>query len=111
MSARYTPKTAGAVTATGNSRDFQSPDGVSRAVLVTTITGPPTGTTPSVTVKLQGKARSGVYYDLPSGAATAQTAAGTVVTAVPNITRVWRAVWTVSGTTPSLNLTVDVDTV
>lgn len=109
MSVRWKPKAIAATTATGNSRDYSSPDGVTRGHLIVNITGSPTGTTPAVVVKLQGKGSSGTYYDLPSAATSSLTAAGQTVVAVATIPKTWRAVWTVTGTTPSIVLGVDVD--
>lgn len=63
-----------------------------------------TGTTPSLTVKLQDSPDGVTWYDIPSGAFTAATAVGTQRLTVSNIGPLLRAVSTVTGTTPSFTV-------
>lgn len=71
------------------------------------------GTSPSCTIKLQGSADESHWADIPSGAFAAQTAvtaAGTAIRlALSDILDPFLQVYaTISGTTPSFTLVVDV---
>lgn len=108
--------TLASASAGGNSADLTNVNnrGLKVVVNVTSITG----TTPSLTVTIQGKdAASGAYYTLLASAAI--TAAGTTVltvypgqTASANVSandvlpRTWRVLYAIAGTTPAVSATV-----
>lgn len=103
-------------TATVNSADLNDP--TAEAVHVIVDVTAVSGTSPTLTPKLQGKdPASGVYYDVLVGAAI--TATGTTVlklgpgiTAIPNLAAsdflpdTWRVRLEIGGTTPSFTCTV-----
>lgn len=114
----------GAKTATGNGATLTN--AASRGAHIVINVGAVTGTTPTLTVKVQGSADSGTtWVDLPGATTAAITASGAYgvfvspgsapvagvatagTAAVANITlpRTWRIVWTITGTTPSFTLT------
>ena len=64
------------------------------------------GTTPSLTVKLQDSGNGVDWVDIPSAAFAAVTAAGSQRVVVTNVGSMVRAVSTISGTTPSLTVTL-----
>lgn len=98
------------ISASGNSVDYTNRDAAGVTVVVKNTAG--SGTSPTITVKLQGKTLSGVYYDI-TGATTAAIAGGTPATTYftvyPGHTvaanagvsavlpRTWRVVWTIGG--------------
>jgi hypothetical protein len=107
-------------TATGNSSDLTNYNarGVTAFVNVTAASG----TSPTLLVTLQGKDPvSGTYYTLVAQAATLTAAGTAVLTCYPGasggpaspsatsgmpLPRVWRVLWTVTGTTPSFTFSV-----
>ena len=114
----------GAKTATGNGAT--QTNAASRGAHIVINVGAVTGTTPTLTVKVQGSADSGTtWVDLPGATTAAIIASGAYgvfvspgsapvagvatagTAAVANITlpRTWRIVWTITGTTPSFTLT------
>ncbi len=99
-----------AETATGQSADFGEFGSFSRALLVLNVTAV-SGTTPSMTVKLQERSdqvTGGLYVDPASGYAfSAVTATGVSRLAIDWLYVVkYRAVWTISGTTPSFTFSL-----
>jgi hypothetical protein len=108
MAISYTAKTLAATTVTGNSRDYTNKL-AQKGLLVVTITGSPTGTTPTATVKVQGKNSDGTYYDLPSSTTSALNSAGQTIVSLAYIPKRFRVVWTIGGTTPSIVLGVGID--
>lgn len=100
------PVSSGAVvTATGTSAQFVLPNGggsVEALVQATAVTG----TSPSLTAKLQVSQDGVNWFDVASAAAL--TAAGTVRIAGQSLAAYGRLSYTVSGTTPSFTLTVTV---
>lgn len=107
----YTVKTtinaspAAAVTATGNGTQFVLPSGDGN-VEVLIVASAVTGTTPSLTPKLQVSNDGVAWFDAAPG--TAMTAAGNQRLAAQSIAAYGRLVYTVSGTTPSFTLSVTV---
>jgi len=98
-----------AETATGQSADFGEFGSFMRAVLYLNVTAV-SGTTPSMTVKLQERSPAvtgGQYFD-PSGyaftAATGVTSERKVIDPLYAVR--YRAVWTISGTTPSFTFSL-----
>lgn len=105
-------------TTNSNQQGFQGDNAVG-AIFHLDITAV-SGTTPSMTVKIQGQNPvSGSWYDIPGAAFAAKTAAATdtlvvhpsVTTAVGQasaqvIPRVFRAVATITGTTPSFTFSL-----
>jgi hypothetical protein len=98
-----------AETATGSSADFGEFGGFSHVCLVLDVTVV-SGTTPSMTVKLEARSdqKTGGAYFTPTGATmTAVTAAGTTALEIPWAYLVkYRATWTISGTTPSFTFSL-----
>lgn len=64
------------------------------------------GTSPSATIKLQDSPDGVTWYDVPAAAFTAATAVGTQRLAVSNLGPVVRAYATVTGTTPSVTVSL-----
>ena len=108
---------SGTFTATSNGADQKSSAGGMRFFLNITAAS---GTTPSLTVSIQSKdPLSGVYVNLPGASFPAQTGVGSAeLTVYPGIATAanaevaqvlsgtFRAVATISGTTPSFTLTL-----
>ena len=109
---------SGTFTASANGADFTNYD-AARGYFFLNITAA-SGTTPSLTLKLQAKCdTTGVYYDVPGAAFAAKTAAGSDmlvvkpgVAAVANqavsqpVPSTFRWVATITGTTPSFTFTL-----
>jgi hypothetical protein len=98
------------ITATGNGSAIAIEEWVTNAILYVTV-GTVTGTTPSMTVKLQGSVDGTNFVDLITGAAI--TTSSTVQTTIVALASVlipmppyFRAAYTVTGTTPSFASTV-----
>lgn len=95
--------TAGSITATTNSNIVVT-DGKD---LVTHLhVTAASGTTPSMTVKFQDSGDGTNWVDIPSGAFTAATAAGSQRLVLNNVGNLVRAVATITGTTPSFTFRV-----
>jgi hypothetical protein len=94
------------VTASGNSASVQvgGYNGLVAYLNVTAVSG----TTPSLTIKVQDSADGTTWYDVPSAAFTAVTATGQQRLVVNSIGNFVRAVSTVSGTTPSFTASLTV---
>jgi hypothetical protein len=114
-------KASGAVGATGNSADYTNRDATGITVVVKNTAG--SGTSPTVTVKLQEYYAGAGYVDV-AGATTAAIAGGTPgttqFTVYPGMTvgsnsgvsrplgKTWRIVWTIGGSaTPTVTFSVD----
>jgi hypothetical protein len=111
---------AGSGATNGADRTLRSGRGIT--FVVKTISG--SGTSPTVTVKLQGKTQTGDYYDIPGATTTALpagTPAVTALTVCPGITAAnnaavnlpvpvtYRLVYTIGGSaTPTATFAVDV---
>lgn len=114
----YTVESSSARTATGTGQAQSNRDcmGAVLAIKVSAVSG----TSPTLTVKVQGSANGTDWYDI-NGAVTAtinsvSTVHMTVrpgVTAVANVAlaqpipRFWRVAWTIGGTSPSFTFSVD----
>lgn len=97
-------KPSGAVTTTGQGAGVPLPlgDMVGYFINVSAVSG----TTPSLTVKLDLSADGVTWAPGAAGTPAAITAAGTYYVASPNPGAQVRASWTVSGTTPSFTFSV-----
>lgn len=106
--------TAASAGVNGSDQINTSAHGINVVVNITAITG----TTPSLTVTLQGKdTASGVYYNILASAALTATGT-TVLTVFPGATaaanlaanailpRTWRVITAIAGTTPAVTATV-----
>jgi hypothetical protein len=118
----FAVKASGSVGAAGgNSSDYVNRGARGISVFVKNTAG--SGTTPTVTVKLQAKSATGDYYDVPS-ATTAAIAGGTPATTYftvyPGVAEtanvsvsdtlpaIYRLVWTIGGSsTPTVTFSVD----
>jgi hypothetical protein len=96
---------AAAITATTNGAQFVLPNGQGN-VEVLIQTSAVTGTTPSLTPKLQVSQDGTNWFDAVTG--TALTAAGTQRIACQSLAAYGRLVYTVSGTTPSFTVAATV---
>ncbi len=94
------------VTATGNSSGFQV--GGYNGLIAYLSVPAATGTTPSLTIKLQDSPDGTTWFDIPSAAFTAVTTAGQQRLVVNSIGNFIRAVSTVSGTTPSFTASLTI---
>ena len=116
QNANSTIATLTAASASGNSVDLNNPGG-SGLILAIDITAI-TGTTPSITVTVQGKdAASGKYYTVLASAALS-TVSTTILrvfagaTAAANTAAndklpcTWRVSWVIAGTTPAVTATI-----
>lgn len=100
----FTPHPSAAETATGQTADQTLPQGTRRVRFDFAVTAV-SGTTPSMTPKIQGKNASGNYVDLATG--TAMTAVGSQSILVEDVPLTYRIAWTISGTTPSFTFDAD----
>lgn len=111
----FTVLASGTVAASGNSSDYSN--SYHKGATVVAKVGAGSGTSPTLTVKIQGKTAAGDYYDVPSVVTAALAAASgvTTLTVYPGVAetanvsvsdilpRTWRVVWTLGGSsTPSL---------
>lgn len=97
----------GTFTTTGNGTT--TPFSLSNAIVAYLNVTAASGTTPSLTVKFQDSPDGVTFYDIASGAFTAVTAAGTSRIVLPaGVGPFVRAVYTISGTTPSFTANVQI---
>lgn len=95
--------TVATVTANGAAFELGDRDSLRLNLVVATVTG----TTPSMTVKLQTSADGSTNWtDVPNGAFAAVTAAGTTRLVVAALDRFVRPVETLTGTTPSFTFSI-----
>lgn len=96
-----------AQTATGNSSAVEV--GEYTEALVTLNCTAASGTTPTMTVKVQTSDDKGTtWYDLPSGGFTQLTAAGKQALQITCFGDYIRALWTIGGSTPSFTFVMNV---
>src|SRR5690349_4610855 len=100
---------SGAITATTNGAALRVPGGEGGShVVVAVHVSAVSGTTPSLTPKLQHSDDASSWSDVTGAAGTALTAAGNVLFNGHTTKKFVRVVATVSGTTPSLTTTATV---
>ena len=103
----FSIQSSAAQTASGNSAQVNIEDFSSLEIFLD-ITGV-TGTTPSLTVKLQSfDTITSQWYDVPNSSFTAQTAIGLATVSLSNFAgELIRASWAITGTTPSFTFSID----
>lgn len=96
-------------TATGNDAGFTQGGPCNSALLYVNVTAA-SGTTPTMTVKLQDSLDGTNWFDVTGAATTSITAAGSQLVRVTNtaIGPFVRLVWTIGGTTPSFTFSTSV---
>lgn len=77
------------------------------AIITVKVNSAPGGTSPTLTVKVQGKTASGDYYDLPDAVTEPLDEAGITAIVVPQLPRNYRVKWDLGGTSPSFTFSVD----